>query len=231
MKYMSTSKKVVCALNKTSKEELRTIGENTVNLSLISSFGIIVPDGFVITSLAFQKFLTVNKLQKRIEDLLTTAHYERADSLMQVSGHIKKLIHESKFPSGAENEILNKYKKLGSLFKKPQALIGPEKNSADNSEELINAIKTLWSSRFDAKHLLSSHHNNADIFSGMAIMVQKNIIKEKFGTVLTLNSEIQSKYNLTEKEKNEILKTVEKIKKDIYMPLLIEWAYSKKGCM
>lgn len=217
----------ITPIAKTDTSELKSINENAINLGKIAQLGIRTLDSFVITSLVFNKFLSVNKLQKKIEDLLSTVHYERADSLMQISNHIKKLILESKFPSDAEQQIFIRYKSYKRFFKKPLLLVGPDKINAESLEDLITIIKYIWLSHFKPKNLLSFHNSNRDIFEGTAILVQKNIPHEKSGKVLTLNSEIQSKYNLSEKEKKEIIKTVEKIKEHFYMPVIIEWTYSK----
>src|SRR6266403_2114862 len=79
--------------------------ENAVMWGEMIQSGFAVPEGFVITSDSYFRFLHENGLLTSIADLLTTASFTYSDSVMQVSEHIKKLIVQAKLPEQFIEEV------------------------------------------------------------------------------------------------------------------------------
>jgi len=96
-----------------SKIMLILIAKETPNLSEIIYIGCSVPDGFIVTSVAFAHFLKKNDLEVKIKVFYQLCILERADFTDASINHIKKLITNSKFPENLSLKINNEYKKFG----------------------------------------------------------------------------------------------------------------------
>jgi pyruvate, water dikinase len=86
--------------------KMASIGEvrNRLHLS--------VPNGFVITSLAYQRFFEHNELQAEIDRLLQSSSMEQLDQLYALSADIQQLIIRSNVPEDLEHAILSSYQEL-----------------------------------------------------------------------------------------------------------------------
>jgi phosphoenolpyruvate synthase/pyruvate phosphate dikinase len=198
------------------------------NLSKAASIEINVPDGFIIAPIAYKYFLDFNNLIKKINDLLSTIHYERPDSVMQVSSHINKLILNSKIPIEIENEILKHYNDLGNVFRQAEVLLGSNKTLVNNENSLIKNIKESWAQIFDPKNLISANiHNSPLTNKKISILVKKNIKSNKIGKLHTLDLKIETLTKLNNEEVKTINNIGKKLKKIFYLPYTAEWIIHK----
>jgi hypothetical protein len=198
------------------------------NLSKAASIEINVPDGFIITPIAYKHFLDLNKLIKKINDLLSTIHYDRPDSVMQVSSHINKLILSSKIPIEIENEILKHYNDLGNIFRQAEVLLGSNKTLVNNEKSLLKNIKASWAQIFDPKNLISANTHNTNLTNkNISILVKKNIKSNKIGKLHTLDLKIETHTKLNNDEAKAINNVGKKLKKIFYLPYIAEWIIHK----
>jgi pyruvate,water dikinase len=193
------------------KEDIKTVGGKGLNLGEMVQNGFPVPDGFVVSSYAYSQFLRHNNLTTRIHQLLSTVHFARPDSLMQVSMHIKKLIMEGKMSDELVKEIFDSYKKLGGVFKNALVAVRssattedlPTASFAGQQETYLNVhgeanlllkIREAWASLFEPRAMFCRHEQNFDHFRiGIAVIVQKMIESEKSGVMFTLDPVINDK--------------------------------------
>ena len=105
------------------KNDINLVGSLGKNLGEMVKAGFPVPDGFIVSSQAYFSFIKENNLTHRIEHLISTAHFERTESLMQVSAHIKKLILHGSMSEDFVKEIFFAYRKLSGLLKKTNLVI------------------------------------------------------------------------------------------------------------
>lgn len=188
--------------------------------------GIHVPEGFVITSKAFFEFMSENHLLRKIDDLLSTIHYERPDSLMQVAGHIQKLIIATPLSEEFVNQISAAYKKMGGLFTNPEITI--EGKTIKSQQELLRNIKKIWAGKFDAKNLLFNHRHNKDNFeNGVELYVFKKLKSKKSGKLFTSDLKIESETKLSSSESSQIKEIGKKLKKHFYLPYEVFWIIDK----
>lgn len=88
-------------------------GPKMANIGEIhSKLGLTVPDGFVVTSTAFQKFFEFNELKTEIDRRIQAAQKEEAEDLYSLSANIRQLIMETPLPPELETEITAAYRKL-----------------------------------------------------------------------------------------------------------------------
>ncbi|KKR31342.1 MAG: Phosphoenolpyruvate synthase [Candidatus Gottesmanbacteria bacterium GW2011_GWC2_39_8] len=89
-----------------------TVGGKGANLGEMTSFGIPVPPGFIVTAEAYFDFLEKARLKKRIEDLLDGVNFNDPSSLQRISKTIKDEILRAAIPDDISQEIISSYFQL-----------------------------------------------------------------------------------------------------------------------
>lgn len=90
-----------------------SLGEMLQNLS---SLGIQIPNGFVITVYAYRKFIEFNKLDEQIRSHIKSIDVNNVESLRRGGLQIRHLIRNSKFPHELSDEIITAYYKLSGEY-------------------------------------------------------------------------------------------------------------------
>lgn len=80
--------------------------------NLLSAEGIVVPDGFAITSLAFQDFLSHNSLQEPLKKLLQALDKQNYSNLREIGSKARQLIMDGAMPPDLVTDIVRSYKEL-----------------------------------------------------------------------------------------------------------------------
>ncbi|BCO08626.1 pyruvate phosphate dikinase PEP/pyruvate binding subunit [Desulfolithobacter dissulfuricans] len=85
-------------------------GNKAWNLGLLSrELGAPVPDGFVITTAAFNYLLEYNNLRSRIDELLAEIDIESSMSLARISARLQALVLEAEIPPDIREAVLSAY--------------------------------------------------------------------------------------------------------------------------
>jgi len=79
-----------------------------------------IPNGFAITSYAFQYFLEKNNIKEKIKNILETINVNDIKDLSKKGHQIRHLILFSDFPPELKEVITKAYRKLNRLYSKPQ---------------------------------------------------------------------------------------------------------------
>ncbi len=95
-----------------NKDSGKIAGGKGANLAEIYNLKIPVPPGFVVTAQAYDYFIKKAGLKEEISKLLSTINYEKTKELDEVTGKIRKMIVNSKFPKEMEEEIIESYESL-----------------------------------------------------------------------------------------------------------------------
>ena len=91
------------------------VGSKMANLGEVMNRLVMpVPAGFVITSLAYQRFFEHNDLQTEIDRLLQASEVDQLDQLYSLSADIQQLIIRATVPPDLEEAILAAYQALES---------------------------------------------------------------------------------------------------------------------
>ena len=202
---MTAKPKFVAWFSEIDKEDVSLVGGKGANLGEMTKAKFPVPNGFIVTSTAYYHFIKENNLSVKIKHLLETANFDKADSLSQVSSHIKKLVIGGTVSSELASEIFKAYSKLGNAFKDTLVAV----RSSATAEDLANAsfagqqetflnvkgeavllekIKEGWASLFDARALFYRHEQHFDHLKvGIALVVQKMVESEKSGIMFTID--------------------------------------------
>lgn len=158
-----------------------SLGEMIKNLS---KKGIRVPDGFVITTTGYKKFLTFNKLETRITELMNGMDTSDLVSLRRTGMEIRTLIQNADYPEDLENNIVNNYAKLSSQYKDSKGYVQKATDvavrSSSTAEDLAEASfagqqETYLNVRGKYQVLESIKNCFASLYTDRAISYRKSI--------------------------------------------------------
>ena len=96
-------------------EDVNLVGGKGGNLGEMYQLGIPVPNGFVVTSNAYFKFVEENNLKPKIKNILKTTDVDQPDQLQEASKKIRSLIRKSPINPSLSLEIMKAYKKLSGF--------------------------------------------------------------------------------------------------------------------
>ncbi|MBT6819431.1 MAG: phosphoenolpyruvate synthase, partial [Candidatus Magasanikbacteria bacterium] len=97
-----------------NKTNVDIAGGKGASLGEMINSGIPVPNGFVVLSSAFDRFLEETDLNAEIEARLKEVNTEDINSLDKASAIIRDTIHDNKMPEDLTKEILEAYDELGA---------------------------------------------------------------------------------------------------------------------
>lgn len=194
---MSGSYSSVLWLAQVDKDDSSNVGTKAARLGDLARAGFPISPGFVVTNHAFQHFLHENNLTSRIGALITTIHFEDVTSLMQVSGYIKRLIMEAHVSPELIKDVDASYRKFGGFFHHPAVSVSVSNIKTENAvvfhnvkgeANVIIKIREAWASLFSPPALRARHKANVDHFhEGIAVLVQKMIVPDVSGTIISRN--------------------------------------------
>jgi len=82
----------------------------------LTTLGIKVPDGFAVTSNAYRKFLSENKIEDTLKKLLDSIDKETLSNLPNIASQCRQLITEAKLPVAIKKDIVDAYHKMPNMF-------------------------------------------------------------------------------------------------------------------
>ena len=89
------------------------VGNKMANVAEIrNQLGLPVPSGFVISSLAYERFFQHNDLQVEIDRKIQAADSDKIDDLYKLSADIQQLIIRSSIPEDLDQAITDAYKEI-----------------------------------------------------------------------------------------------------------------------
>ncbi len=188
-------------------EDTKLAGGKGANLGEMYNLGISVPNGFVVTSTAYFKFIEENKLKPAIQNILKTTNIDEPDQLLTASKKIRELIKKSPINQQLSLDIMKAYKKLSDFggLKDIAVAVRTSATSEDSADasfagqgdtflnvigetNVVHRVRDCWSSLFTPRSLFYQVKKNYDHFKiGVAVPVQKLINSEISGICFTTN--------------------------------------------
>jgi phosphoenolpyruvate synthase/pyruvate phosphate dikinase len=172
------------------------VGDEATELAKLAQAGVIVPDSLVLTTEAFDDFITAADIAERINSALTSVDAEQPTTAQHASDIISGLIMQASFPSLILNPLIQAYKGLSGFSEKyvkveaswvlPIQLEPSEKAkyvrlNVKGEPALLYAIKQCWASLFSAEALLKRAAPNYQGDLSIAVIVQKMVQAEISG--------------------------------------------------
>ena len=195
------NKKYIKLLHNVSQKDLSIVGGKAANLGELFKAGLPVPEGFVLLTDAYKRFVAENKIDVKIDKLLKEIDNNDFESIKNVSIKIKKIIDECKLPDDLLNEINDSYIKYTNLEVTVRSSAVSEDSSeasfagqldsflnVNNNSQLYKKIKKCWSSLWNPRVLayrLKQGTPNKDF--KIAVIIQNLIKAEKSGILFTAN--------------------------------------------
>ena len=176
-------------------------GGKGANLARLAQAGLPVPDGFTITTQAYQAFAAANGLTERIPAVLSTGSLATPDACEDASARIRDLFGQGSVPADLAEQILDAYAGLGrpavAVRSSATAEDLPEMSFAGQQDTYLNvigadallqAVVACWSSLWTARAISYRERNgvaHADV--ALAVVVQQMVESEASGVLFTAN--------------------------------------------
>jgi rifampicin phosphotransferase len=180
---------------------LLVVGGKGANLARLARAGFPVPNGFLVTTAAYQAFLEANHLHQRLADALPDPLPTDNTALEDVSTQIQALFTGGEIPSSLVRELTNAYTQLGQ----PPAAVRSSATAEDlpdmsfagqqdtylnvvGVEALLRAVVNCWASLWTARAIgyrARNHVPQAGI--SLAVVVQTMVESQASGVLFTAN--------------------------------------------
>lgn len=143
-----------------SLKNVKEAGGKGASLGEMTKAKIPVPSGFVVLTMAYEKFLEEADLNVEIEAIMHKTNYKNIKIIARTSKKIRELIHDAKFPKDIRDKIKEKFSELNTKYVAVRSSATAEDSSiaswAGELESYLNisrralleAVKDCWSSLF-----------------------------------------------------------------------------------
>jgi len=194
--------KYVLWFSEIDKHDGADVGGKGANLGEMTKAGFPVPEGFVVTSAAYQAHLAENQLGPRIKETLKGLDVEDPLALNRASAAVQKIIEQAPIPQDIETAIFKAYDKLG---KDPYVAVRssataedlPEASFAGQQETYLNIqgdasliihVRKAWASLFEPRAIYYRETKGFDHFRvALAVPVQRMVQSDISGIMFTIN--------------------------------------------
>lgn len=93
-------------------QNINIVGGKAANLAVMTSLGMPVPSGFIVTSYAYKKFLEENNIDEEIYGILDNLDVENSEKLHEAAEKVQNIILEARMPSDIKQDIIEAYENL-----------------------------------------------------------------------------------------------------------------------
>jgi pyruvate,water dikinase len=186
------------------KDDIPSVGGKGANLGELTSFGIPVPQGFVVTSKAYFDFLKFGSLGEKISHELGGLSIKDSEKLMAASAKIKIAILTSSIPKELKDEIKESYHRLSGIHDTlvavrssataedlPNASFAGQQETYLNvrgAEQVIESVRKCWASLFEPRAIFYREDMGFDHFKvGLAAVIQRMVESEVSGIMFTVD--------------------------------------------
>jgi pyruvate,water dikinase len=196
---------LVLPFSKIRKEDIPLVGGKGANLGEMASFGIPVPNGFVITAQAYERVIDHNALQPVIREIIKQTEITNQKELEKAAIKIQRLIQTADIPQELVKEIFDSYSNLKPGDKTPLVAVRssataedlPDASFAGQQESfldikgesnLIQAVRSAWGSLWGARAIFyraTKGYNHFKVL--LAIPVQLMVQSDISGVFFSVN--------------------------------------------
>ena len=182
------------------KTNVDIAGGKGASLGEMTNNKIPVPNGFVVLSNAFDRFLEETDLNAEIEARLKEVNPNDTNSVDRASSVIRDVIHDHKMPEDLTKEILQAFDELGvdnvAVRSSATAEDGDIASWAGELESYLNIthenvverVKNCWSSLFTPRAIFYRHEKGLiDEHVSVAVVVQQMVQSHISGITFTVH--------------------------------------------
>src|SRR3989338_7973999 len=180
------------------KADKKELGGKGVNLVILTQEGINVPDGFVVTTKAYQDFIEIKVLKDKIMHQLKDIDINNHKKLEEISKEIKRLIHDEEIMEHVIDEVKCQLKKhKAEKFAVRSSATAEDLINASfagqqdtylniEKEDIIENIKKCWASLFNPRAIFYREEKKIPHVAGMAVVIQEMVDPDFAGVMFTL---------------------------------------------
>jgi len=198
------------------KTNLAEAGGKGANLGEMYHNGFPIPNGFVVTSGAYFKFIDANNLRGKISEMLSSLDVNDSEKLQKTAEEIKKMIVNGKVPDDIKSDIIKSYKELCEMSGRevyvavrssataedlPTASFAGQQATFLNvhgAENTVNAVQRCWASLFEPRAIFYRVQNKFDHMKvGLAAVVQMMVQSERAGVAFTVDPMTQDRNRMS----------------------------------
>lgn len=194
---------------KLGKEDVALAGGKSASLGEMTRAGIAIPPGFVILSIAFEKFLEETDLNVEIDSILDSVNHKEIHTVENASEKIKALILGAEMPKDIANEIQKFFKELNAKYVAVRSSATAEDSASaawagqlesylnTTKETLLENVKKCWASLFTPRAIF--YRFEKDLHKqkiSVAVVVQKMVDSEKSGIAFSVHPVTQDRNQL-----------------------------------
>ncbi|MBH8609453.1 PEP/pyruvate-binding domain-containing protein, partial [Thermoactinomyces sp. CICC 10521] len=177
------------------------VGGKGLNLGELAKIhGIQVPEGFCVTTKAFQKALEQNEAFRAMLDQLTLMKAEERDRIREISSRIRKIIMEAEIPSDVEKAVAHYLARFGNEHAYavrssataedlPHASFAGQQETYLNiigKEAILRHISKCWASLFTDRAVIYRMLNGFDHSQvHLSVIVQRMVFPQASGILFT----------------------------------------------
>jgi len=193
------NKRIILPLNGVGLDDIGLVGGKCASLGEmirnLSSLGVNIPNGFVITTDAYWQFLEQSKLAPFIREELDHIDFNNVESLRRVGSKVRQAISNARFPHELSHQIIAAYETLSQSYGQAATDVAvrssataedlPDASFAGQQETylnvrgpagLIDAVRNCFASLFTDRAISYRQTFNFDIFQvGLSVCVQKMV--------------------------------------------------------
>ncbi len=180
-------------------------GGKAANLGELTSAGFDVPQGFVLTTSAYDYFLQHNGLKSILSTFIAGLDVSSDSALQEASSSIRQAFDNGEVPKDLEKEVIDEYRKLSkgngyalvavrssaTAEDLPTASFAGQQDTflnVSNPESLMESVKRCWSSLFTPRAISYRVSKNFDHDKvKLAVVVQRMISSEYSGIMFTID--------------------------------------------
>jgi rifampicin phosphotransferase len=182
---------------------LETVGGKGMSLAKLVNAGIPVPDGFHITTSAYQQFVAANNLQAGIQQAIKDIDVTRPDTLETASKQIRQLFAQAQIPNELAAIILQAYEGLpgglppvavrssATAEDLPDASFAGQQDTYLNitgPQQVLEAVQKCWASLWTARAIGYRARQGIQTEGvALAVVVQLLVNAEAAGILFTAN--------------------------------------------
>lgn len=193
--------KQVVWFSEVGKADIPLVGGKGANLGEMTKAGLPVPQGFIVTSEAYFRFVREKKIDAYIAKWTKGIDPEDSKKLNKIALELQKAMKTFSLPADLVKEIEHAYDtmKHGPVAVRssataedlPDASFAGQQATFLNVEgkaQLVKAIRECWASLFEARAIYYRTVNNFDHLKvGIAVPVQKMVQSEVSGIMFTVD--------------------------------------------
>jgi len=188
-------------LEEIRKEDIAAVGGKGASLGEMSSIGLPVPGGFVVTSRAFRHFLIETGIEQALFADLENLNVDDNPALERASKKARAAVMKAKMPAALKDRIRESYQRLNgggmvvAVRSSATAEDLPDASFAGQQETYLNikgekslleAVQKCWASLYGARAIYYRAKQGFDDRSvNIAVVVQQMINSEKAGVMFT----------------------------------------------